>query len=90
MKFDKIQLLSLVLALISAITFGPFANAISAEEYCQVHNDSGVPGTCTVCSAGTWVVLRDNLGNDVCKKCGDGGCTQADCSETTDYPGCVQ
>ena len=67
------------------------ANAISASEYCKIHNDSGVPGTCTVCDKDEmWAIVRDNLGNDICKKCGDGGCTKTECSECKDYPKCVE
>ena len=65
------------------------ANAITPSEYCGVHNQSAAPGTCTICGE-KWVVVRDNLGNDICKKCGDGGCTKSECSECKDYPGCME
>ena len=57
--------------------------AMTPEEYCKVHKDSGAPGTCIVHE--NCAVLTTNLGTEECKLCTDGGCELVDncnkCSE---------
>ena len=50
--------------------------AITPEEYCKIHDDSGAPGTCTVFV--NCAVLTTNLGTEEYKLCGEGGCELTD------------
>ena len=50
--------------------------AMVPEEYCNIHEESKAPGTCTV--RGDCVVFTTNLGTEECKLCSDGGCELLD------------
>ena len=62
--------------------------AMTAEEYCKIHTESGAPGTCTPC--GSCAVITSNLGTHECKLCSEGGCELSDCPDCPDYPACVE
>ena len=67
-------ILSLLLffAFYASYTFSHSALAMTPEDYCKIHDDSGAPGTCE--AKGNCVVITTNLGTEECKKCSDGGC----------------
>ena len=46
--------------------------AMTPEEYCDIHEESGAPGTCDV--KDNCAVLTTNLGTEEYKLCSDGGC----------------
>ncbi len=79
--FNVIKALSAVVLVFSICNLSSFA--MSPDEYCKIHKDSGAPGTCTV--HGNCAVLTTNLGTEECKVCTDGGCELVDncnkCSE---------
>ena len=64
------------------------ASAITPEEYCKIHEESGAPGNCSSASS-KCVELTTNLGTSECKKCGDGGCSIIEgCSSCADCIEC--
>lgn len=58
------------------------AQAMTPEEYCNVHSESGAPGSCS--ERGSCAVITTNIGTEECKKCSEGGCELIDCSECAD------
>ena len=77
MKLDLLKVFSFVVLIITVFAFSNNAFAITPEKYCQIHEQSGAPGTCT--PKGDCAVLTTNLGTEECKKCTEGGCTLTDC-----------
>lgn len=72
--------LRLILFLVLSIGFGFIsyqAQAMTPEQYCKIHDDSGAPGSCK--PRGDCAVITTNLGTEECKKCSDGGCTLTNC-----------
>lgn len=68
-----LNIIKAFLATVLAVSFcnlGTFA--MTPEEYCQIHTDSGAPGSCT--ANGKCAVLTTNLGTEEYKLCSDGGC----------------
>ena len=56
--------------------------AMTPEEYCDVHEDSGAPGECVAGEpTGECLTIYTNLGTEEVKKCVDGGCELVDASE---------
>lgn len=70
------------LALILVAGFLTPAKAMTPEEYCSVHVESGAPGSCT--EKGECALITTNIGTEECKKCSEGGCELVDCSECGD------
>lgn len=65
----KYLILSLVLVL---NLFSLSSLAMTPEEYCGYHAESGAPGDCE--SDGKCAVIYTNIGTKECKLCNDGGC----------------
>ncbi len=69
---------TLLIALL-VIGFPLSSIAMSPDEYCDVHGQSGAPGTCT--TKDDCVVITTNIGTEECKKCTDGGCELTNCND---------
>lgn len=73
----KILLRVILILLFSAFITNIQAFAITPEEYCTIHNESGAPGSCA--EKGSCAVITTNLGTEECKLCGEGGCELIKC-----------
>lgn len=73
----KIIPLLMLITFISGFSYA--ANAMTPDEYCTLHTDSGAPGSCE--ANGNCAVITTNLGTEECKLCQEGGCELAECSE---------
>ena len=72
----------LIATVLAFFVFNLGSYAMTAEEYCKIHEDAEAPGTCTV--AGNCAVLTTNLGTEECKICEEGGCSLTDCNNCTE------
>ena len=86
MLFNLLRFLSLVFLVLCFSS--NIAIATTPDEYCKIHEDSGAPGTCTLC--GECVVLTTNLGTHETKKCEEGGCELTEKENCPEFPGCVE
>lgn len=68
-----LKLVTFIILILGFCSLGNKAQAITPEEYCKIHKDSGAPGTCT--TKGDCAVITTNLGTEEYKKCTEGGCT---------------
>ena len=66
------------IAFLAVMFFSSNVSAMTPEDYCELHEDSGAPGACT--PSEDCVILTTNLGTQECKLCEDGGCSLTDCS----------
>lgn len=74
-----LRALNIIFVFAFLISMGLPSYSMSADDYCEIHNNSGAPGECE--ASGECAVLYTNLGTEECKSCGDGGCELVDCSE---------
>lgn len=80
-KFFSATLVALLIFSLNNLS----AFAVTPDDCCKVHNDSGAPGTCSVCGT-KCIKITGNLGDNIYKVAGDVQCTQtnqceADCPE---------
>ncbi len=67
------------LALVLISSFLTPVKAMTPEEYCNVHTESGAPGSCS--EKDDCAVITTNIGTEECKKCTEGGCELTDCGD---------
>ena len=73
------RIVLIVSVLFSGLIFNVPSFAMTPEEYCAIHKESGAPGSCD--ERGNCAVITTNLGTEECKLCGEGGCKLTECSK---------